>query len=422
MKIFIFLIITINVLFALQKDDFAYVKSIITNTERGLIKVKLTPEIYSKLVHNNLSDMAVFDANGHIMPQQLSGISSTQKLSKIQDVPFIKFSVLKKSKEQQLRFEYKGAIINMHDTKEESSHDYIVDLRQIHKEVQTLYLQSNLSKYMIAMDVQCSNDLQGWKTLKAEAIIASLDFQDSRLTQNSIDLPLTSCKYLRLRTQDVFPLTKVEVRTYAKKTKVITEHEPLIFKRVDNSLEFTLSKNINLEKLHFNLEEGEHYYKLSILAKNKGDEDFRLLKHANIYNIQYQGKKLQKHFIQFDSEYDFYKIKAQSSSYLPTQLTLSYEYQRQDLYFLAQGQGPYLLAFGSYEARINSTNLEYLLEGAQSLKEVTLGKTKLLGGEKRLYMKKIERPIQSYLVWMFLVFGVCLLVFISYRLAKQLKQ
>lgn len=55
-------------LYGIEKNDFAYQRTINFSNQTGFISVDITPEIYKKINNLNLSDIAVFDANNQKMP------------------------------------------------------------------------------------------------------------------------------------------------------------------------------------------------------------------------------------------------------------------------------------------------------------------------------------------------------------------
>jgi len=422
MKTFLLLLSTLLCLHAFEKNDFAYEKKILLEKSSGAVKFKLSSEIYHKLVYPDLSDLAVFDKNGQLMPKYISGQELSQISSELKEVPFIKFDILKADKQEQLRFEYQGAVVDMQSMKQNNNKDYIVDLRAISTEVEKIVVHSNLKAFMVSMDVECSQDLKRWKSIKEKAVIASLDFQNSLVQNTSINLPFTQCKYLRLRTEKDFNISNVEVQEYPKVVVPSLQSQQIVYKKVEDNLEFSVSKNLKIQRISFELEDKEQFYKLSVFAKNKGEEKYRKLKDADIYSIVSENKTLEKHYIELESRYDLYQIRAQKSSYLPLNLHLSYHYQGQNLYFIAQGQEPYILAFGSFESRTPTTNLAYLISKSSDIDEAKLSKTQLLAGEEKLKPKKAKPSFTKYFVWLSLFLGVLLLSFISLRLYQQLKE
>ena len=417
-KLLVFLLISSG-LFALEKNDFAYGKHINIEKNSGLIRVQLNSDVYTSLVHSDLSDIAVFDSVGHIMPREISTSSTTTVEAIKQEVPFVKFDVLKRSTDQQMKFEYKGALIQMLSEKQTKNEDYIVDLHNIKRAVKNLYIYSDEKNYMISMDVECSRDLQVWKNIKNGAVLADLNFQNSLVSKNRIELSSYNCKYLRIKTEKKFSITKIEVQEYPLNVSARLEIEKINYKENRNGLEFKLSNNIRVENIYFNIEKKEQLYKLNILAKNSKENEWKRIESADIYTIVSDNKRLEKYSINMNSKYNYYRIEAQNSSYLPSNISLSYQYKRQDLYFMAQGEAPYLLAFGSFDSRVSSVNLYQSYKS--SIYESSLSDTIDLGGKSKLYAKEKKTSTRTYLVWFALIFGVFLLAYISSKLYKQLK-
>lgn len=418
MKIFLILVFSFLSLFALNKDDFAYSKDIHMQKNTGLVQIRLSTEIYKSLVHSDLSDMAVFDANGQMMPQKLSLVSMRQSDSTTKDVPFVVFDALKSGEKQEVRLEYKGAQIQMLSLGNTKNEDYIVDLRGVGEAVKKLYINSEEKKYMLFVDIECSETLEKWRILKEKAVIASFDFENALLQKDSIDMPFVKCQYLRLRTEKKFPISKIRVQEYPKTTEAPLEKENIHYVNKENGLEFEVSKNLRVQDLEFTLEDKEQLYKLEVFARNSKDKQWKKIRESQIYTIVQEDKKLKKHHVHLNTNYNFYRVQAEASSYLPYGMSMSYTHQRQDLYFLAQGKAPYTLAFGSFEARL-VTKGNVFLGNKDSLSQASLGKKDLMGGKERLVQIK-EIPTRKYWVWFSLLLGVFLLGFISFSLYKQL--
>jgi len=421
MKTFLILFFSFISLFALNKDDFAYSKDIHMQNNAGLVQIRLSTDIYKSLVYSDLSDMAIFDATGKMMPQKLTLATMKKRDSKTKEVPFVSFDALKSGEKQEVRLEYKGAQIQMLSLGDTQNEDYIVDLRGVEKEVKKLYISSEEKKYMLFVNIECSDTLEKWRVIKEKAVIASFDFENSRLQRHSIEMPFIKCHYLRLRTEKKFPISKIRVQEYPKSIEAPLEKEKVRYLNIKNGLEFEVSKNLRIQDLYFTLEDKEQLYKLEVLARDSKDRRWKKIREAQIYSIGSKDKRLEKYHIHLNTNYNFYRVQAQESSYLPKELPLSYTYQRQDLCFLAQGEAPYTLAFGSFRSRLLSKDNAKLLVKEGLGVQASLGEKELLGGQEKLFKIK-EIPTRKYWVWCSLVLGVLLLGFISFSLYKQLDE
>jgi len=420
MRLVIFLCLAALSLNAIEKNDFAYKKDIELYKENGLVKLELTPEVYKSLVHTDLSDMAVFDTEGRVMPSQISTSMYRPSKEVKKAVPFVSFNVLEADENQQLRFEYEGAKIQVLSQKEKRSEDYILDVRGFKTGVKRLFIEAKAQKYMLPVDVLCSQDLQKWKMLKRKAVLASFDFKDSLLEKNSIDLPQAACSYLRLQADTNLSVLKIEAEAFAKHKEAVLKRYKLEYVKEEEGIVFEVSKNISVNSLDFELEDKEQFYKLEVYGKNKPEEKYRKIKEADIYTITYKNTKLKQDKISLSSRFNYYKLKAKDASYLPEDISLSYRYRQEDLYFLAQGKPPYILAFGSLDTRVSHANIRHGLMNENLYVKAGLTKTDLLGGEEKLL--KDKPSTKRYWVWLALFIGVSLLGFMSWNLFKQMKE
>ncbi|MBA1146565.1 DUF3999 family protein, partial [Ectothiorhodospiraceae bacterium WFHF3C12] len=99
--------------------------------------------------------------------------------------------------------------------------------------------------------------------------------------------------------------------------------------------------------------------------------------------------------------------------------------QPQRLYFVAQGPGPYTLAFGS-AAQARTLPKEELGEGLLRTAEedevaaATAGQRVELGGPSRLQPGPGSLPWTRILLWAVLLAAVAVLAFMAWRLYKQI--
>ena len=113
--------------------------------------------------------------------------------------------------------------------------------------------------------------------------------------------------------------------------------------------------------------------------------------------------------------------------YRGTLLELGYRPAR--LRFLAQGAGPFTLAFGSRRAEVSPASAcESLLadvrseERARMVGEGFAQGARVLGGDKALRALPRETPVRLVVLWTVLVVGVGLLVAMALTLLKRVRK
>lgn len=98
--------------------------------------------------------------------------------------------------------------------------------------------------------------------------------------------------------------------------------------------------------------------------------------------------------------------------------------KRVDIVFNSANNAPFILAYGSFEADALDLSASDFLKGVDidDIPIVYVGNTLKLGGESALEAKiKEESGIPKWAIWAVLVLGVAFLIFLAYKLSKELK-
>jgi hypothetical protein len=90
-----------------------------------------------------------------------------------------------------------------------------------------------------------------------------------------------------------------------------------------------------------------------------------------------------------------------------------------DLVFLAQGSGPFVLAYGNASAPSSGVALDPLIKGVTVVAART-GPSYVLGGADRLRPPPATVPWRMAALWSALGLGVLVLAWMAYRLSKEL--
>jgi len=94
-------------------------------------------------------------------------------------------------------------------------------------------------------------------------------------------------------------------------------------------------------------------------------------------------------------------------SYVPAEVT-----------FLAQGRGPFLLAYGNASALRAETDLTQISRTADIV-AATAGAPQVLGGPSRRVPSPAAFPWVRALLWSVLIIAACLLGWMAFRLSKE---
>jgi len=106
-------------------------------------------------------------------------------------------------------------------------------------------------------------------------------------------------------------------------------------------------------------------------------------------------------------------------------LQMSFAWVPNEIYFLARGQGPYILAYGNADAETPGKPVDALMHALSDDQQSGLLTTATLGESIALKGKDALRPglkihWQRILLWSVLVIGVLIIAVITLRLSKQM--
>ncbi len=416
MKHFLLFLAALLSLQAVEKDDFAYQRVITMPATQGVVKLELPLTLYSHFNTNNLQDLAVFDANNQAMPHMIKARHiSQQRVQKI-SLPFSRVKTIKEKKETALNINYQGKELTLIENNSINDEDYILDASQMKEGIDYLQISSNDSEYMLMTDITCSHDLSHWNGLSSGQMLANITMQENAIIKDRLTLNSSACNYLKIHTQH--PLNINTIMAY--KAQMLfhqPDPEPLLITKVDNGLEFSVSKQITLKELHFVLPQKEQLYKLKLFSKNATASAWSFVKTITIYSLQ--NGALNNLKTPLFTHAGYYRLEAAENSYLPQELQLSFSYDPQELYFIAQGTPPYTLTYGSIKTALPSADLGNMIQPDTHFISATLGQERLLNTEAN---KIEEKPnYTTILVWLSLAVGVMILSFMSYKLIKELK-
>lgn len=416
MRIFLLLLITVIALQAIEKNDFAYERDIKTSSQQGLVKIKIPLELYKHLNTRSMLDIVVFDTKNNIMPHSIEKLDLSQQSVQTESLPFSRVKRIKQSKETIFGISYQGKKLTFNESNKVSDEDYIVDTSKMEDGIDYLQIKSPDSEYMIQTDLACSEDLSYWQEIARTQMLANITMQNSNIIKNTLKLNGRTCKYLKIHTQkplNVKSIIATKVKTFTQKPS----SQPLKFNKVNNGIEFKLSKQITIKGLQFVLPHKEQLYKLNLFRKNDGDTEWSFLKQITIYTLQ--NGAISSLESSFRANADNYRIEPAKNSYLPEELKLSFIYDTAELYFIAQGTPPYSLAYGSTKSSVSSTNLNNMVKLNKNFISATLGDEKILN----INANKIEKKTNytTVLVWVSLALGIIILSYMSYKLIGELR-
>ena len=400
-------------LFGLEKDEFAYESSIITTQESGLITFDIPLSIYDKVQSSDLSDNAIFDASGHPMPQHIQSTIKSDTTLISTSLPFSYLPQKSQKLGEQVEVTVNNKKVKITTQEQSQNSSYIIDSSAMDKGIDYLIITSDDARYMVSVTITGSHDLKRWKYLARDERLAKLSMQETQIIKNRINIHTHATPYLLIQSEKKFNISKITAYKQQRHDLVNTP-QPLTYTHTQDTINFELPNFVHLESLFFNLPNAEQMYRLKVTVKNSVDAKPRVVARGDIYTLQ--NGTIKKDTLSVNSYGRYYTVEAINNSYLPQKFSLEYTYEHKILQFLAQGNPPYSVVYGSHKAYVSNSDLSAF--SANTKAKVTLGQTKPLN-LSAITTDNTPEEEGTLLVWLALLVGVLLLSFMSYKLIKE---
>jgi len=429
-------------------DDFAH-SATLSDAKTSLREVAIPRTLYEKMQRRDYGDLRVFSADGQIVPHQFS--QSSSRVDSKQETPLVFYPFSKeqaanpsniqviinqKAGEQSLQInqhlanestkinEYQYILINKSEnqTKKRKGSPELCKLQ--------LDWEQNKPSSIISFKLESSDQLQNWRTLSRKLTVSKLNYSGSQLLHNQVQFSCTSQKYLRLtwlQTNQQTHLVQIK-GLYTKKGEQQIQWQS--FGKPRYSAEekgWLFESNIiaSISKLEFVAPQDGLLYKGILYSRNNEKEAWRYRKEISQYRLNMGDTILQSNPVSISPNNDrFWKLIMQTEAqFTESQLPeIRAGWMPKKLHFLAQGNGPFTLAFGNYTIKSEQRNslsdlIESIKRSGASIDRVSVGE--ILSNNKSFKVEE-KTPWKLILLWLVLILGTALMGFMAYRLFQQM--
>lgn len=291
--------------------------------------------------------------------------------------------------------------------------------------------------FYTSVDVEASDDLQHWRRVVTRAPVASLEQGGHRIEQRRVELGGVRAKYLRLRWSDA----TAPLLTGASAELVPSVPLPrLDWQRVTvtpdsgeaGGLRFDVAGPLRVERVRIEPPEQNSIAQIELLSRVDARQPWRSRGTVLIYRLTADGRRLEQQEIVLAPSTDpqwLMRIANRESAFGNNPPVVDIAYRPAQLVFVARGEGPYLLAYGSGRAGPAARPLEGLLldmagRDADRPKAIpspaTLGAARILGGPDALRAPISPQDWKIMALWAVLAAGVLLLAWMARRLFRQM--
>lgn len=433
-------------------NDFAFGATLNVETDAPFFRTVLSDEVYLRTAWQDLRDIRVFNEQGQPLPYSL--VHYDNVLDETTVVPMTLFSMTGQVKNERNGNERvaslttpDGVTVNVPLQSNQSvGRSYLlkvpdnVDKRRSPNRL-TLTWPKNNKNWQTQVSLYYSESAQYWNPVVINAPLMDLTSGDEKLLIDNIELGSSQryniAYYLLVFKEDKDnppPLIeKVEAVYFSQHRENELISLPFTGSSTGNGqAEYYLPTPQPLQTLSILPKQTNAVLPLEVEYRSNESADWRALPKQVVYKlVNNNGEKVSSTSIELnDRLVQGIRIKAVNSSWGNDLPDVSGGRKQMMLVFNAQGNAPYLLAWGAKAAQAQSIPVESLVPASirggknlASLPSAWISRHFALGGESRLQMEEQDDARwQTFLLWGVLILGVAGLSLFAFKIWQEMKQ
>jgi hypothetical protein len=419
----------------LHAQDFADGMPIEAPSPGTAYRVTIPVEVFMKAAHEDLRDLRVFNASSEVVPYELRQ-APPQPVSRPRGPALPLFALHGDARASlngvRVTIQAQGTAVDLQTSAPTADPhvitSYVLDAREIAQPLSGLQLHwaEGAPEFSGSLRIDSSDDLGSWHLLKSDAPIIHLMTGGSELIQSRLEFPSAKARFWRLTwvgKTAPFELTSVTAEATLNQplapqsTVTVT---PNLGTHRESELSFDLGASLPVTQVNLVLPESNSVRKIELLSRARAADTWRQVAQAEFYRVSTGSSEHANEPIRIPTDTDRYWLARQTQPTAPiSSLELQVTWDAMDVVFLAQGTGPFLLAYGNASVDSASVSLDPLLKGITVIQAQT-GPSYVLGGADRLRPPPRTVPWRMTVLWLALGFGVVLLAWMAYRLLREL--
>jgi hypothetical protein len=423
-----------------------YVRGVAVEATDGLplIELPVPDEAYRAVTQANLQDIRVFNAQGVAVPHALCSARSTSAPAVTEQ----SLSVFQLQEGRRLgtdgtRVEVQTAGGTQVKVQEASPAGeiaaagvHIIDARSVEDAMRAIRFEwrSPDGASEVKVRIESSADLDRWDTLVAVSTLLEVTDNGQRLRRERVELPQRRYEYLRVQRTDGGPPLEIQA-AIAERVAAAPMVEPWWFtaesvqSREADTLLFGAARLAPVQYARAQLPQENSSVRVTIQSRADDESAWRDRWSGEIYLIAANAERRASPPGTFEPTTDrYWRVRLPENTQLAQPLILELAYRPLQLRFLAQGGGPFTLAFGSRRAEsFQAARCDDLIADVSAadrqelIAEGRLGAVRTLGGETALVPLPKKTPVRLVILWSVLVVGAAVVVAMALSLLKRLR-
>ena len=418
-----------------RPEDFAYGIPITTRVTGTAYRLTLPVDVFMKTASEDLRDIRVFNARGEVVPyepRQTPPQPTTRPRGP--SLPLYPLHgdaraslnglrVIVHSEGTAVDLQAAGAAPDPHVIS-----SYVIDGREAAEPLSALQVHwaDGAPEFSGAVRIESSDDLGSWRLVKSDAAVIHLLTDGSELIQSRLEFPPTQARFWRLTwvgKTAPFELTSVAAEVAldqpgAPQSSVTVSGTRRTKK--DSELSFDLGARLPVTQVNLELPESNSVLRVEILSRARTADSWRSVTQGEFFRVSSGTSDHSNPPLRIPTDSDRFWLIRQTRPTAPIgNVKLQASWDAVDVVFLAQGAGPFVLAYGNASVSASSVALDPLIKGVAVL-PAEPGPGYVLGGTERLLPPPKTVPWRMATLWTALGLGVLVLAWMAYGLSKEL--
>jgi hypothetical protein len=414
----------------LASRDFAYGYPLVSSSEASAYRVTLPLAIYQGTVRDDLGDLAVFNARGEVVPFFIRPLpAETRPAHPPEFLPLFPLLGTTPATAAEMRVSVNSPQVALTLSSAGAAagtvpHQYLLDARALEESVAALQLvwERAPADFSGRLRIESSDDLDSWRVVVIAAPVASLQAGGQEFLQARVELPPTRAKFWRLSWVGGVPSVPI--------TKVLAEfsqaHEDpgwtseTVNARQDAHRDyvFDLGGHVPVERVDLRLAEANSVVAADLYSRKDPRDTWNFVTRARFYRIHAPRGDDQNEPIAVPLNRDRYWLARLPNPPSAGDLALIAAWRPSELVFLAQGDPPFLVAYGSSSSTAARTDLTPFIADI-TVPPATLAAGEKLGGAARLAAAKPPFPWRRWILWLVLLGALAALGYMAARLLEE---
>lgn len=420
-------------------EQFAYGMPVESGGESPVQTILLPPLVYQAVQSTELADVRVFNAKGEVVPHAIRTVE--RKVGEEHDrepLPLFPLRGPRSGADLSLwvvRSEA-GTILSLRQGKNvrQPVQGYLIDASQLQRPLRELLLVWAPQKqgFLTHVRVEGSSDLTHWHVVGEDAVVAQLSYRGHQLHRDRVPLRRSTSRYLRLTWSGSLPVTLTDIYGEVIPSPSEPQRHTITVdaQRVEPGLfTFDVGGPLPLDRVSLHLPQENTLVEAALESAHDPQGPWTHRYRGTLYRVQEQGHTWSTpplHVRPARHRYWRLRVMAKGGGLGEGLPVMEGEWLSEQLMFVARGEAPYLLAYGSATVEAGAFGAADILslapgKSAEELEQFTadLGEQRELGGLTALRPPPAPIPWTRWLLWVLLIGGVGALGVMAHRLLQQ---